>query len=115
MRCRLPSNRFYSRLIADAVLGFCRAAKLASNKEKLIGVFFGYIMELRHTLWPYGHLDLDRVNRSEWVDMIATPSSYRHRLYDDGSAYMILTNSLTLDGKMYFASFDSSDSPPAAV
>ncbi len=100
-------RRFHARLIADAVLDFCRVAKQACEYQKLIGVFFGYIMELRHTLWPYGHLDLDRVNASPFVDMIATPSSYRHRLYDDGSAYMILTDSLDLSGKAYFASFDN--------
>ena len=58
-------------------------------------------------LWNYGHLNLDEVNESPYVDLIATPTSYRFRLYDDGSAYMILADSLGLHNKAYFASFDN--------
>ncbi len=100
-------RRFHAELISGLVIDFCRAAKEASDFRKLVGVFFGYIMELRKPLWAYGHLDLDPVNESPYVDMIATPSSYRHRLYDDGTAHMILSDSLGLHKKAYFASFDN--------
>ncbi|MBR5295053.1 MAG: hypothetical protein IKU24_00515 [Clostridia bacterium] len=100
-------RKFHAELISTLVLDFCRAAKEALGFKKLVGVFFGYIMELRKTLWSYGHLDLDPVNESPYVDMIATPSSYRHRMYDDGTAHMILSDSLGVHGKAYFASFDN--------
>ena len=102
-------RRFHAKLVADTVLRFCRAAKAALDGKKLVGVFFGYLMELdkKGQVWNFGHLDLDRVNESPYVDLIATPSSYRFRLYDDGSAYMILTDTLDLHEKAYFASFDN--------
>ncbi len=100
-------RRFHAELISGLVLDFCRAAKEQLNFSKLVGVFFGYIMELGRAVWDFGHLDFDRVNESEYVDMIATPTSYRYRNYDDGTAYMILTESVKNNGKMYFASFDN--------
>ena len=100
-------RRFHAELISDLVLDFCRAAKEKLDYKKLVGVFFGYVMELGYPLWYYGHLDFDRVNQSPYVDMIATPSSYQFRCYDDGAAYMILSESLKLHGKAYFASFDN--------
>ncbi|MBR2466554.1 MAG: hypothetical protein IKM18_00320 [Clostridia bacterium] len=103
-------RRFHAELISGLVLDFCRTAKEALGYKKIVGVFFGYIMELAFkngSLWNYGHLDLDRVNESPYVDLIATPSSYKYRQYDDGTAYMILCDSLALHQKAYFASFDN--------
>ena len=103
-------RHFHNELISGLVLDYCKAAKEALGYRKIVGVFFGYIMELAYkngSLWNYGHLDLDRVNESPYVDLIATPSSYKYRLYDDGTAYMILCDSLPLHNKMYFASFDN--------
>lgn len=103
-------RHFHNELISGLVLDFCRTAKEALEYRKIVGVFFGYIMELTYkngSLWNYGHLDLDRVNESPYVDLIATPSSYKYRLYDDGTAYMILCDSLALHNKAYFASFDN--------
>ena len=75
--------------------------------KKILGVFFGYIMELLdECLWNAGHLDIDKLYRSEHIDLIATPSSYQFRSYDDAGAYMLLCDTLDLNGKMYFASFD---------
>lgn len=99
-------RRFHAELISGLVLDYCRTAKEQLQNRKLVGVFFGYIMELGNP-WSFGHLDLDRVNESPYVDMIATPSSYHFRMYDDGTAYMILSESLKLHGKAYFASFDN--------
>ena len=103
-------RHFHNELISGLVLDYCKAAKEALGYRKIVGVFFGYIMELAYktgSLWSYGHLDLDRVNESPYVDLIATPTSYRYRQYDDGTAYMILSDSLPLHNKVYFASFDN--------
>ncbi len=108
-RAVIDYRKFHAELIADLVLEYCRTAKEALGYKKLVGVFFGYIMELdwNGRVWNYGHLALDRVNESPYVDLIATPTSYRFRLYDEGSAYMILADSLGLHKKAYFASFDN--------
>ena len=101
-------RRFHARLISDTVLYFCREAQEVLCHNKLLGVFFGYIMELSgERMWNAGHLDLDRVNGSPDIDLIATPSSYRFRQYEDFGAHMTLDDSLELSGKVYFASFDN--------
>jgi len=101
-------RKFHASLIADLVIGFCKAAKEALDYRKVVGLFFGYIMELSGGyIWNSGHLELDKVNECPYVDLIATPSSYQFRLYDDGTAYMILTDTLDLHSKAYFSSFDN--------
>ncbi len=100
-------RRFHAELIADTVLYFCHAAQEELQHKKLVGVFFGYIMELKgKSIWNRGHLANDKVYRSPDIDLIATPSSYQFRSYDDASALMILSDTLELNGKMYFDSFD---------
>lgn len=100
-------RKFHNRLITDLVIYYCQKAQDVLNHKKIVGVFFGYIMELLdERLWNAAHLDIDRLYRSDVIDLIATPSSYQFREYNDASAYMLLCDTLELDGKMYFASFD---------
>ncbi|MBR2043610.1 MAG: hypothetical protein IJ946_04655 [Clostridia bacterium] len=100
-------RRFSNELNADVALDFCKTAKEQLNYSKLIGLSFGYILELGNALWQWGHLELDKVNQSPYVDMIGTPTSYKFRNYDDGTAYMLLSESVTGNHKMHFASFDN--------
>lgn len=98
---------FHNWLVSDTVLYFCHEAQEVLQHKKVLGVFFGYIMELTGAgIWNRGHLDNDRVYRSPDIDLIATPSSYQFRSYEDASALMILSDTLELNGKMYFDSFD---------
>lgn len=98
---------FHNKLIADTVLYYAAAAQEVLNHKKVVGLFFGYILELLHErLWNAGHIDIDRIYRSKDIDLIATPSSYQFREYNDASAYMLLSDTLELNDKMYFCSFD---------
>ncbi|MBR6765860.1 MAG: hypothetical protein IKM06_05170 [Clostridia bacterium] len=100
-------RKFHNSLICELVLYYAEQAQEMLKHKKILGVFFGYIMELLdERLWNAGHLDIDKLYRSEHIDLIATPSSYQFRSYDDAGAYMLLCDTLDLNGKMYFASFD---------
>ena len=100
-------RKFHNELISETVLYFCHAAQEELQHKKVVGVFFGYIMELTGIgIWNRGHLANDMVYRSPDIDLIATPSSYQFRSYDDAGALMILSDSLEMEGKMYFDSFD---------
>ena len=106
-RTVIEYRKFHNKLICDTVLYYCERAQEVLKHKKIMGVFFGYIMELLgERLWNAGHLDIDRLYRSDAIDLIATPSSYQFRNYDDAGAYMLLCDTLELNGKMYFASFD---------
>lgn len=100
-------RRFHNELISDTVLYFAAKAQEELKHKKVVGCFFGYILELSgERLWNVGHLDMDRVYRSPDYDLFATPSSYIFRGYDDTGANMLLSDTLELNGKMYFNSFD---------
>ncbi len=100
-------RKFHNNLIADLVIYYAHCAQEILNHKKVVGLFFGYIMELLDArIWNAGHLEGDKVYRCEDIDLIATPSSYQFREYDDASAYMLLCDSIELNGMMYFDSFD---------
>ncbi|HQA98430.1 MAG TPA: hypothetical protein PLF62_10810 [Clostridia bacterium] len=100
-------EQFHNKLIADTLLYFCHEAQKVLKYKKLLGVFFGYLLELEGArLWNAGHLDIDRVYDSPDIDLIATPSSYQFRKHTDAGAYMILAHTIPLRKKLYFASFD---------
>lgn len=100
-------QKFHNELISDTVLYYAHAAQEVLNHTKPVGVFFGYILELwRERLWNCGHIDADRVYRNDDIDFYATPSSYQFRCHDQASAYMLMTDTLDLNDRMYFLSFD---------
>lgn len=100
-------RKFHHELIADLVLYYARAAQEVLDHKKVVGLFFGYILELLdERIWEAGHLESDRVYRSDDIDLIATPSSYQFRQYDDATAYMLLCDTIEINDKMYFDSFD---------
>lgn len=103
----LAYRKFHNKLIADTILYFAAKAQEVLNHQKIIGVFFGYILELwQFRLWNDGHLDIDRVYRSDDIDYVGMPSSYQFRCYDQASAYMVLGDTLALNDKMWFIEMD---------
>ncbi len=100
-------RKFHNDLIAELVLYYAKSAQEVLDHKKVVGMFFGYIMELLdERIWNAGHLAIDKVYRSKDLDLLATPSSYQFREYDDASAYMLLCDSIEINGMMYFDSFD---------
>ncbi len=69
-------RRFHNELVAGTVLFFAAKAQEVLRHKKIVGVFFGYILELLGArMWNAGHMDFDRVYRSPDIDLFATPSS----------------------------------------
>jgi len=100
-------RKFHNFLIADTLLYFCHAAQDVLKHGKVLGAFFGYVMELRgRGIWNLGHIDIDRVYRSPDIDLVATPSSYHYRHYDSHSAHSIMFNTLELNNMTFYSSFD---------
>ncbi len=75
--------RCLHRLQADTIIGFCRTVKTASDGALLAGAFYGYFL---NTPWrdEGGHLELERVLRSKWVDYLAAPQVYDVHARDIG-------------------------------
>ncbi len=98
-------QKFHADLMVDTILYYAREAHTILNHNKLLGVYFGYIMESPY-VWTYGHLAFDKLYRSGEFGMLATPSSYKFREYNDSSAPMLITDTVDINNLVYFTSFD---------
>ncbi|MDF2922284.1 MAG: hypothetical protein K0R57_1198 [Paenibacillaceae bacterium] len=99
--------KFHHELVADTVLHFAVKAKEASRRRKLLGVFFGYIMELSGPrLLHEGHLAYDKLFQSDHIDIFCAPSSYMLRQFAGAGGYMNTVDSLINRNKLFILEFD---------
>ena len=101
-------RRFHNELIADTLLYFADGVRQAVGKDRLIGAYFGYSLELGgRRYWDSGSLDYEKVFNSDSIDIIASPSAYTlSRRHDGTSAYMVTADTLSLNNKLYYLEFD---------
>ncbi len=98
-------QKFHANIITDTILFYAKEAQTILNHQKPLGAFFGYIMEC-NWIWEYGHLSIDKLYRSKDFNLLATPSSYAHREYNQTSAVMVLNDTAELNDIIMFTSFD---------
>jgi hypothetical protein len=115
----------YAETCADALLDFCATVKAATNREKLTGAFYGYLMELAwnncffndnqadlaasevSTVQRSGHLGLHKALRSPDIDFFVSPYGYAFRGLGGDCLPMQPTESLRLHGKLYLLEEDT--------
>lgn len=98
---------WYHDQVADLLLHFAATAQGVLEHRKLLGSFYGYLLEFEgQRLLEGGHLALDRVFRSPDLDFFLCPSSYQHRHPDGVSAFMMPIDTLRRHGKFIFLEFD---------
>ena len=113
--------RALSDLTADTLIDFCQELKALTNREKLTGAFYGYILDQAwndcffgspddgsySTIQRSGHLGLHKVLDSPDVDFLVSPYGYAFRgLGGDGLA-MPPSESMRLHNKLYIYEEDS--------
>ncbi len=100
---------FFNDVIADVLIDFCRAAKEATGRKKVVGAFYGYIWaSYPHLTQNHaGHLGLEKVLRSSEVDFIAAPYTYDNRAVGGANNSQTLPESIALHGKLYFNEADT--------
>lgn len=100
--------RFQNESIADTILYFVKEAKKAAKGQKLIGLFYGYLMELHNTrLLHEGHLGYEKIFTSPDIDIIYAPASYGPpRTLGGASGFLNTIDSLQLKKKLYFHEVD---------
>ena len=62
--------------VADSIIHFCRTAKESWNRPLVTGVFYGYFFVLFGRPQTGGHLALQKVLESPWVDYLSAPLAY---------------------------------------
>jgi hypothetical protein len=80
------------------------AAKSAAEGMLLVGVSYGYTFEWSHP--ASGHLALGKLLRTEEVDFIGGPPSYRNRQPSGTAAFPCPIDSFALNGKLYISEED---------
>jgi hypothetical protein len=102
----LDFYRYNSDLVADTICTFSMAAKQMTDRRKIVGVFYGYLLQLcgEQRQQNGGHLALTQVLASPDVDFLCSPTSYAFRqLGGEGTChFMSLFDSAKLHGKLWF-------------
>lgn len=111
---------YNSDLVAETINTFAAAVKRFTRGEKLVGVFYGYVLQLcgEQRQQNAGHLAVGKVLASPDVDFLTSPTSYAYRqVGGEGTChYMSLLDSVKLHGKIWFNEDDIRTSlTPVAV
>ncbi|MBR5295490.1 MAG: hypothetical protein IKU24_02735, partial [Clostridia bacterium] len=100
-------RKFHAETISDSILYFAKEAQSVIKHKKLLGVYFGYLLELDgERLWNDGHITYEKVFTSPDIDMISSPSSYCYRSEESTSAFMVTFDTLDQNDKLYYLEFD---------
>jgi hypothetical protein len=97
---------YNSDLVAETICTFAKAVKDATRRKKVVGCFYGYLLQLcgEQRQQNAGHLALETVLASPDVDFLTSPTSYAFRqLGGEGTShFMSLLGSVKLHGKLWF-------------
>lgn len=100
---------FFSEIVADAVINFCKVGKKTTENESIMGAFYGYIIHMSG--FPYaqqhaGHQALRKVLESPYVDFLCAPYQYCYRGPGGYDGPQSLVESVKLHGKLWFTECD---------
>ena len=98
---------FTSDIVADGIEEFAKLARENVAKERLVGSFYGYIMELTgpRLVWC-GHLSYERLFNSPYLDFFASPAAYGNRAMGEGSGFMCAYETLKRFDKNWLHEID---------
>jgi hypothetical protein len=103
---------FYATIIPTAIDSIAGAIKKASGGQVLVGVFYGYTVEMAYSeVWPQqsGHLGLGQALESPNLDFVGSPYSYSSdsRAFGMPMNLMAEADSPALHGKLCFVEEDT--------
>ncbi|MBU4460344.1 MAG: hypothetical protein KJ579_07240, partial [Verrucomicrobia bacterium] len=106
-RDALDYAQFTGDVIVDTVLGFAAKTRALVPKQRQIGMFFGYILELTRSrlVWG-GHLEYERLYASPDIDFFISPGTYSDRPMGGGSGFMVPNGTRVLNGKGFLHEID---------
>ncbi|MCK4982186.1 MAG: hypothetical protein KAS17_04630 [Victivallaceae bacterium] len=100
--------KFHNNIIGDTILYFASQFQNIVQHQKLLGLFYGYLLELSGKRFMHeGHMGYEKVWQSDDIDMIFAPASYgKTRNFDGPSGFLLTVDSLKLHNKLYFHEMD---------
>lgn len=103
-------NEYYSEALVDCMLSCCHAAKEATGRKKIVGVYFGYTMEYTNMSWCLqmsGHNRVRKALDSPDVDLFSAPQSYAVRAPGEDMGWMWAWRSMQNAGKLVWPDDDT--------
>jgi hypothetical protein len=94
--------------VADNILHFARIAKAEWPRPLIVGTFYGYYFSVFGRQAAGGHLELQRILRSDAIDYLAGPQAYEPESIELGDPYRSrsLIASVRLHGKLWLDEMD---------
>jgi len=95
----------HHKVLVDAILHFAKIVKETSKGKSLVGVFFGYTSNVG---WPQdgGHLELQRILTSPYIDFLCSPHTYVGRGLGQDGGFRALPGSIALHKKIFLDEAD---------
>jgi len=97
--------RCHQQVVAEAIEHFGRIVKDETDGAKLCGVYYGYFFGVGPQTQG-GHLELDALFASPYVDYFVAPYSYSHRLMGQDGRLRSLAGAFRLGGKPHILEGD---------
>ncbi len=104
-RSTIDFQEFTSESTARRLISLGKAVKKASANNALVSVCYGYTFEFGHGF--SGHLALDLLLRSNAIDLISGPPSYRDRKPMGAASLAAPVSSLALYNKLWISEDDT--------
>jgi hypothetical protein len=106
--------RCVHELVADNILHFARTAKESWPRPLITGTFYGYFFSTFNRQAAGGHLELQRILGSPYIDYLSGPQAYEPESLKPGEAYRSrsLIMSIRLHGKLWLDEMDAEPTIP---
>lgn len=94
---------FRNKVIADAIEFLCQAVKEETNGQSLAGAYYGYLIafsNIHNRLQDVGHLGIEQIAKSPYVDYVIGPSFYTWRRMGMADSPMQPADTFSLHGKL---------------
>jgi len=98
--------RCQQEITAQDIETFCAAAKETTGGRVLCGAFYGYFYGVPPQTQG-GHLELERLLRSPYIDYFAAPYDYSHRLMGDDGRPRSIVDAFQAAGKVHLIEADT--------
>lgn len=93
------------KVVADDVEAFGRAAKQETQGNAVYGIYYGYFFGVRPQTQG-GHLELERLLKSPYIDYFVAPYSYADRLMGQDGRLRSLASAINATGKVHIIEAD---------
>lgn len=97
--------KFHAWAIENTMGLFCSDAREVIGADKVLGVFYGYFVDLQrqaHCWHNSGHLAFRRMSLDPNIDFVTSPTSYKDRKMGGFSIFNSLTESLAHHNKLWW-------------